>query len=164
MATANNMDFDWSYFDEAATTKKFLNCGAFGNVYGPIQWSNEQYALKRILFGEGDLKEKVKATIDDKKDIWTSLVHKNLIKIHDVSLQPNALLLVMDYAAGGSLYTTLSTLTSKSKRLPLEIVSDWAKQIVDGMVYLHDRHIVHRDLKSANSECIIICKHKFDQS
>lgn len=157
MATANNMDFDWSYFDKAATSKTFLSAGAFGHVYGPIRWNGVQYALKRIMSGEGDLKRKVEAIVGNKKDMWKSLVHKNLIKIHDLSLQQNALLILMDYAAGGSLYTTLSTLTSKSKRLPLEVVSDWARQIVAGMVYLHERNIVHRDLKSLNSKCIISC-------
>lgn len=148
MVTAKNKDFDWSYLDKAATTENFLNKGTFG----PIQCGNEQYALKRIMFRQGDLREKVKAAINDKKDIWMSLNHKNLIRIHDVSLQLKALLIVMDYAAGGSLYTTLSTLSSKDKCLPLEVVSNWAQQIVEGMSYLHKRNIVHRDLKSANSE------------
>ena len=59
----------------------------------------------------------------------------------------------MEFAAGGSLRDALRSLGSRQK-LPIYVVREWAKQIADGMLYMHDKNIVHRDLKSSNSERI----------
>jgi len=58
----------------------------------------------------------------------------------------------MEYAHGGALSQLLE---SKKSGLYPHVFIQYAKQIVDGMKYLHDEapeHIIHRDLKCSNSK------------
>jgi serine/threonine protein kinase len=53
------------------------------------------------------------------------------------------LLLVM---SGGSLHSILSEFGS----LDEEVIAVYTRQILEGLTYLHKRHIIHRDIKGAN--------------
>ena len=78
------------------------------------------------------------------------LDHPNIIKLKGVCLKEPNLCLVMEYARGGSLYQAL-----KGRHLVPDVLLDWAKQIADGMHYLHEEarmQLIHRDLKSSNSK------------
>lgn len=52
----------------------------------------------------------------------------------------------MEYADAGS----LEKLTSTYGKLPENLVAFYIKQILNGLVYLHERKIIHRDIKPAN--------------
>ena len=56
------------------------------------------------------------------------------------------LCIVMDYCDGGDLYTKIHT--SKSVGLSEEQIIDWFVQITLALKHVHDRKILHRDLKS----------------
>lgn len=155
MGAGRSHNFDSGYFHKYATIPNYLGKGASGNVYGPIRWNEMQLAIKQATFADGKVTEDFKKDIEVKKGIWISLEHKHLTRIHSIDLSqfPKAMLIVMEFAGGGSLSKTLRYLGSDNK-LPIDIATDFAKQISSGMLYLHERNIVHRDLKSSNSEWI----------
>ncbi len=153
MATARDLNFDSESFNKYTTEEYYLSRGASGNVYGPIKWNDTQLAIKQVMFADGKVTKEFKKDLERKTDIWTSLEHTNVMRIHFVELSqlPKVMFSAMDFAAGGSLYKTLRSL-GPEKKLPIDIVADWTNQITEGMRYLHERNIVHRDLKSPNSE------------
>ena len=145
------VDFSRVDFERLATNNKILGEGAGGVVHGPITLNNNiEYAIKRVWFKK-DQYDSMRKKIATKANIWMSLENRNLMKIHFVRLDPNVFIL-MEYAAGGSLCSTLNKIRCTLSKLPVNVVADWSKQIAEGMLYLQDKKLVHRDLKTGNSE------------
>lgn len=61
-----------------------------------------------------------------------------------VCTKPPCFCVVMEYCHQGNLYDYIR---SANEILPPQVVY-WARQIADGMLYLHSKKIIHRDLKS----------------
>lgn len=86
--------------------------------------------------------------------LFSNLKHRNIIQLYGVSpsLSTKNLYLVMEYAHGGALNHLLRR---RQSGLYPNVFIQYAKQIADGMRYLHEEaceHIVHRDLKCSNSK------------
>ena len=68
----------------------------------------------------------------------------------------------MEYCSQGNLYDFIR---AEMEILPPQVVC-WARQIADGMLYLHSKKIIHRDLKSLkyaslkfpSLRCSSVCK------
>ncbi|KAK7493562.1 hypothetical protein BaRGS_00015273 [Batillaria attramentaria] len=150
----NDRPFDID-FDEELELEEVIGVGGFGKVYRG-KWRNETVAVKAARL---DPDEPLSVTIEnvrkEAKLFWL-LDHINIAALRGVCLQPPNLCLVMEYAAGGSLNRVLN-----GRRIPPDILVDWALQIANGMHYLHELApltLIHRDLKSSN----ILLKEKVD--
>ena len=60
------------------------------------------------------------------------------------------LCIVMEYADGGDLYHRIKEQKKIGKLWPEDQILDWFIQICLGVKHIHDRKILHRDLKSQN--------------
>ncbi|GFR62660.1 mitogen-activated protein kinase kinase kinase 9 [Elysia marginata] len=132
---------------EELDLEEVIGVGGFGKVYKG-RWRSETVAIKAA---RQDPDEPISTTIEnvrkEAKLFWL-LNHSNIAALRGVCLKPPNLCLVMEYAAGGSLNRVLN-----GKRIPPEILVNWALQIAHGMHYLHELApltLVHRDLKSSN--------------
>ena len=132
-----------------------VGVGGFGKVYRG-EWKGEEVAVKTIIHSHDEPIEKTVEKVTNEAKLFWLLRHPNIISLKGVCLKPPNLCLVMEYARGGSLFKALS-----GQRLAPDILVDWAMQIAKGMKYLHDEapksNIIHRDLKSTNSESLHLC-------
>ena len=129
--------------------EEVIGVGGFGKVYRGL-WKGEEVAVKAA---RQDPDEPVSATIEsvrqEAKVFWL-LDHVHIASLRGVCLKEPNLCLVIEYAAGGSLNRVLC-----GRRIPPDILVDWAVQIARGMHYLHEESpipLIHRDLKSSNSK------------
>ncbi|KAH0620676.1 hypothetical protein JD844_021354 [Phrynosoma platyrhinos] len=129
--------------------EEIIGIGGFGKVYRAV-WIGEEVAVKAARYDpDEDISEAIENVRQEAK-LFAMLKHPNIIALKGVCLKEPNLCLIMEFARGGSLNRVLS-----GKRIPPDILVNWAVQIAGGMNYLHDEAIVpiiHRDLKSSNSK------------
>jgi NIMA (never in mitosis gene a)-related kinase 1/4/5 len=77
------------------------------------------------------------------------LNHPFIIRHHDSFMADNDILhILMDYAAGGTIYHTARKLPAE--RLDEDRIWKHAIQTIVGLNYIHSQRIIHRDIKSLN--------------
>lgn len=110
---------------------------------------NELVAVKEARHNpELDYNVTRKNVLQEAMLFW-ALSHANIVSLRGVCLKPPKFCLVMEYAIGGS----LNRILSGNRRIPPDVLIDWAIQIGRGMNYLHNGapiSVIHRDLKSSN--------------
>ena len=95
-----------------------------------------------------------KLTPEQKKDahlegkILKELSHPNIIHFREVINDNNYLYIVMDYADGGDL--SMKIKEQNGKFFPENKILDWFTQVCLAIKHIHDRKILHRDIKSQN--------------
>jgi serine/threonine protein kinase len=79
------------------------------------------------------------------------LDHENTIKLHEFFQTNNNLYFIMEYINGGTLSDYLSSYKLKTgKPFSQKMIQHFVKQIVQGLIYIHSKNIIHRDLKLDN--------------
>lgn len=76
------------------------------------------------------------------------LRHPRLVSFLGCCNRPPHVLMLVEYMSGGSLYALLFGATRRS--LAFSAKARMAHQISEGLVYLHELSVVHRDLKTMN--------------
>ncbi|KAI8636076.1 kinase-like domain-containing protein [Parasitella parasitica] len=115
-------------------TKKTLGVGSFAVVKECIHRSTGQpFALKIIL----------KKAI---ADILKQVKHPHIVSMHNLFESKDAVYIVSDLASGGELFQQLLKKGSYTEK----DASNLTRQMLEGLQYLHERDIVHRDMKPEN--------------
>jgi NIMA (never in mitosis gene a)-related kinase len=137
---------------------ELLGKGSFGSVnIVTRKQDNKQYAMKSVNIN--NLKEKEKLCSLNEIRILSSLNHPNIIGYHEAffDTKTRTLNIVMEYAEGGDLHQKIKNNIKAHLHFTEKTIWDWIIQILEGLKYLHDNKIMHRDLKCAN---IFISKDK----
>lgn len=134
-------------------TTTVLGSGAFGVVYLGIHQRTGQYiAVKKITvrkFTAGN-DQAVKNQLDDLADeigLMKALDHQNIVKYFSAEHKDNELSIFMEYMSGGSLSSLLKKMDSN---MPEPMLQVYMRQACLGVAYLHQKNIVHRDIKADN--------------
>ena len=132
------------------TFQKLIGKGSFGEVYlAKKQNSDKLYAIKMIDKKLADTK--MRRYFEYEIKILKMLNHPNIVKLEKLKISLHNYYIIMEYVNGGELSNYLKRYKLKyGKAFPEEIVQYLMKQIVDALVYIHDKNIIHRDLKLEN--------------
>ena len=139
-------------FEDEYTLSKQLGKGSFGEVYLTTKkGSSKKYATKILDKKKFSRNEKIKSYLDNEIAILNEINHPNIVNLIDIQETPELCYIVTEYCNGGSLSSCLKQYQEKyGTAFPEEIVQHIMRQVMDAMKYLHEKKILHRDLKSDN--------------
>ncbi len=90
--------------------------------------------------------EKYRLAFVKEAKILATLHHPNIVEVIDVFDENNTSYMVMDFIEGKS----LQSIVDSCGRLPYPEVVNYIAQVTNAVGYIHDRHILHRDIKPDN--------------
>ena len=129
------VDFEWERGVE-------IGRGSFGCVYKAVnKKTGEIMAVKEIpLSSNSDTLEDTQQEIQ----LLSKLVsNKYIVKLIGYQTKDSIMYIFMEFVEGGSIYSRMKTFGQLGELQ----VARYTKQIVQGLVYLHNNSILHGDLK-----------------
>ena len=125
--------------------------GSFGEVYLTTKKGiNKLFATKKIPKYKVE-NPTIKKHLIDEIEILQTLNHKNIIKLETIKQTSNNYYIITEYYNGGGLFNILKQYKNiYHKAFPENIIQHLMRQIIDAIIYLHQRKIIHRDLKLEN--------------
>ena len=141
----DNKDFSYlNYYYEYKIIKP-IKSGGFAEVYLAENILNKKLvAIKKTDIKYFSTDEIYNLTREGR--LLSNLNHPNIIKIYCYYTYENYLYNVMEYAKGGELTQYINS----TKDIPEEKIKSIFKQIYDAVKYIHNKNIIHRDLKTNN--------------
>ena len=131
--------------------EKILGKGSFGSVYLVRRKEDHKiYALKSVYIEKLNKKEQQNSVNEVR--ILASVNHPNVIGYKEAfwDEKDNTLNIVMEYADDGDLQTKINKMKKERLRFEENMIWSYSIQMIEGLKALHDKKIMHRDLKSAN--------------
>ncbi|MBQ7360999.1 MAG: SUMF1/EgtB/PvdO family nonheme iron enzyme [Bacteroidaceae bacterium] len=146
------------------TIEKKIAEGGFGITYKALQNGlNRTVCIKeyfpagkcarathaRTIYAQGTSEaifEKYRQAFVKEAKVLAALHHPNIVEVIDVFDENNTSYMVMTFIEGRS----LQSIVESSGRLPYPEVVNYIAQITNAVGYIHDRHILHRDIKPDN--------------
>ncbi|KAG0547988.1 hypothetical protein BDA96_01G128100 [Sorghum bicolor] len=123
-----------------------LGSGSFGMVYEGISDEGAFFAVKEVsLLDQGSNAQQSIVALEQEIALLSQFEHENIVQYYGTDKEESKLYIFIELVTQGS----LSSLYQKYK-LRESQVSAYTRQILNGLVYLHERNVVHRDIKCAN--------------
>ncbi|KAL0688599.1 hypothetical protein Bca4012_088276 [Brassica carinata] len=137
------------------TRGPIIGRGSTATVSIAVSNSGEMFAVKSADFSSS-------AFLQNEQSILSTLSSPHIVKYIGSDVTPEkeglAYNLLMEYVSGGSLHDLIK---NSGGKLPEPAIRSYTRQILRGLSYLHERGIVHCDLKSQNvlvEENGVVCK------
>jgi serine/threonine protein kinase len=112
--------------------------------------TKKKYATKKIDREEVEKGEGIKY-LKNEIIILQYLRHPNIVRFEEVKKTKKHYYIVMEYCNGGELSKALEKYIEKyGKPFSEEIVQHLMRQIIDAFKFMHERKIIHRDVKLDN--------------
>ncbi|KAH8909689.1 Pkinase-domain-containing protein [Coniochaeta sp. PMI_546] len=128
--------------------------GSFGCVYLALHAiTGELLAVKQVeapspgANSQNDARKKsMIEALKREISLLRDLRHPNIVQYLGCGSSAEYLNIFLEYVPGGSVQTMLNSYGA----LPEPLVRSFVRQILNGLSYLHNRDIIHRDIKGAN--------------
>ncbi|KAH9490150.1 Mitogen-activated protein kinase kinase kinase npk1 [Bulinus truncatus] len=129
---------------------KQIGCGSYSDVYRAqvtVQQHELDIVVKHIRTDTRKSSRYKKAALDEIKALGklNNLSHERIVKLFGHCIEDFAIYIFMEFMKQ-SLYDFIE----KSGALDQLMVSRFTKQLLEGVQYLRENRIIHRDIKSAN--------------
>nr|XP_020662537.1 serine/threonine-protein kinase Nek11 isoform X1 [Pogona vitticeps]XP_020662538.1 serine/threonine-protein kinase Nek11 isoform X1 [Pogona vitticeps] len=135
------------------TIQQKLGRGSFGTVYlvfdKRAKGEEEQLkVLKEISVGDLKPNETVEANLE--AQLLSKLDHPAIVKFYTSFIEGESFCIITEYCEGRDLDFKIQEYKEAGKVFPESQIVEWFIQLLLGVSYMHERRILHRDLKAKN--------------
>nr|KAF6481231.1 NIMA related kinase 1 [Molossus molossus] len=121
--------------------------GSFGKaILVKSAEDGRQYVIKEINISRMSNKEREESRRE--VAVLANMKHPNIVQYRESFEENGSLYIVMDYCEGGDLFKRINA--QKGILFQEDQILDWFVQICLALKHVHDRKILHRDIKSQN--------------
>uniref|UniRef100_A0A8B9Q377 non-specific serine/threonine protein kinase n=1 Tax=Apteryx owenii TaxID=8824 RepID=A0A8B9Q377_APTOW len=121
--------------------------GSFGKaILVKAKENGQQYIIKEINISKMSNKEREESRRE--VAVLANMKHPNIVLYRESFEENGCLYIVMDYCEGGDLFKKINA--QKGILFSEDQILDWFVQICLALKHIHDRKILHRDIKSQN--------------
>lgn len=121
--------------------------GAYGRVYKGLDLENGDFVAIKQVSLENIAQEDLNIIMQE-IDLLKNLNHKNIVKYLGSLKTRSHLHIILEYVENGSLANIIKP--NKFGPFPESLVAVYISQVLEGLVYLHEQGVIHRDIKGAN--------------
>ncbi|XP_069329401.1 mitogen-activated protein kinase kinase kinase 19 isoform X5 [Eulemur rufifrons] len=117
-------------------------------VYCGLTSQGQLIAVKQVALDTSDklATEKEYRKLQEEVDLLKALKHVNIVAYLGTCLEENIVSIFMEFVPGGS----ISSIINRFGPLPEMVFCKYTEQILQGVAYLHENCVVHRDIKGNN--------------
>lgn len=135
------------------TVQQKLGRGSFGTVYlvsdkKAKKGEESLKVLKEISVGDLKPNETVEANLE--AQLLSRLDHPAIVKFYTSFVEGESFCIITEYCEGRDLDFKIQEYKEAGKVFPENQVLEWFIQLLLGVNYMHERRILHRDLKAKN--------------
>ncbi|OXB65932.1 hypothetical protein ASZ78_002680 [Callipepla squamata] len=140
------------------TIQRKLGNGSFGSVYlvsdrkakqgDELSIFSSRKVLKEISVGDLKPNETVEANLE--AQLLSKLDHPAIVKFYASFVELDSFCIITEYCEGGDLDYKIQEYKESGKLFTQRQIIEWFIQLLLGVNYMHERRILHRDLKTKN--------------
>ncbi|CAL9195610.1 unnamed protein product [Musa hybrid cultivar] len=120
-----------------------LGSGSYGKVYEGISDDGVFFAIKEVLLLDQGINAPLQ--LEQEVALLSQFEHENIVQYYGTDKEESKLFIFLELVTQGSLASLYQKYHLRDTQ-----VSAYTWQILHGLNYLHERNVVHRDIKCAN--------------
>lgn len=130
------------------TEQRKIGEGSFGRALLVTNEDNTKLVCKMVDVSQASPKEMQDAIREGR--LLAALKHPYIVRYRESFIDGGWFCILMDYCEGGDLTKQIEQAKRKGQRIPEDQIVRWMTQALLALKYIHEKHVLHRDLKSSN--------------
>uniref|UniRef100_A0A7E4URD2 Tyrosine-protein kinase n=1 Tax=Panagrellus redivivus TaxID=6233 RepID=A0A7E4URD2_PANRE len=140
---------EWYVLHDNVKLIKKLGEGNFGEVHlGELLIQNSKMVPVAVKTLKGKLGKKERSNFVKEATMMRKFKHPNIVRILGVASQKEPIMIILELASGGCLKSHMKD--SPEKDMPNEKLTRYTLEGAQGMEYLSDNGLIHRDIAARN--------------
>ncbi|XP_064420145.1 mitogen-activated protein kinase kinase kinase 19 [Latimeria chalumnae] len=121
---------------------------SYTKVYCGLTSQGQLIAVKQVALDTSDQATAAKEyqKLQEEVELLKTLKHTNIVGFLGTCLEDNIVSIFMEFVPGGS----IAGIINRFGPLPEVVICKYTQQILQGIDYLHENRVIHRDIKGNN--------------